>query len=153
MNSYWTKRQIQQRINLLDKTIKETDTELASEYLKTAKKLKQRLESLYKDILLDKSTDNLLVSDLYKYNRYYDILKDINKELSKLNSKEVKILGRELPRMYKENLTLLNNQMGLNNKANKEQVEKAVNGIWCSDGKKRKCFKKRIIVTLLRMRD
>ena len=129
MNNYWTKRQIQQRINLLDKTINDTDVELASQYLRSAKKLKAKLESLYKDILLDKDADTLLVSDLYKYNRYYDLLADINKELERLNTKEVEILGKQLPNMYKENHKLLNKQMALNNKINKDQVEHAVNSI------------------------
>ena len=135
MNKYWTKRQVEQRIRLLDKTIKETDKEVAAQYIKSAKKLKKRLESLYKDILIDSTDGTLLVSDLYKYNRYYDLINDINKELSRLGEKEITILGKKLSDMYKENSKLLDSQMNLNNKINKEAVDKAVNSIWCSDGK------------------
>lgn len=135
MNKYWTKRQIDQRIRLLDKTIDETDKEVAAQYIKSAKSIKSKIENLYKDILIDSTDGTLLVSDLYKYNRYYDLLNDINRQLSRLGEKEITILSKSLKNMYKENSKLLDSQMNLNSTVNKEAVDKAVNSIWCSDGK------------------
>ena len=135
MSKYWTKRDIKQRQKLLSKTINETDKELALQYRKVAERLKIKLQNTYREILESKKDETILVSDLYRYNKYYETLADINNELNKLNESSVKILGKQLPLMYRENTKLLNKQMGLYSKADKYAVNVAVNSIWCADGK------------------
>jgi hypothetical protein len=62
---------------------------LAKEYNRLFQKTKRDLLDLYYDIT--ETADEVLVSDLYKFNRYYDLLNNLNAELVKLGEKEIAI--------------------------------------------------------------
>ena len=54
-------------------------------------KLKVTDEKLYDEILIASGNDTLLASDLYKYNRYFSLMKSLNKQLKALGGEEIVI--------------------------------------------------------------
>lgn len=131
-NDYWGSRA---RDALYNKQLGIAERQLAKEYQRSANKTKKDLEILYAEII-DATTDgSLLVSDLYKYNKYYDLLNNLNQELNRLGIKEQKIYEDNLIHMYKENCKLIGKEIAFNPRVSNDRVKTAINNIWCPDGK------------------
>lgn len=133
--NYWETREIRQREALLDKTILDTDGELAIQYKRTLKRIKRDMEGLYDEILASRADGTLLVSDLYKFNRYFNLINNINKEMTVLGQKELPIYEKHFIRLYNENTKIIEGEFGLGASINEERAKRVVNSIWCSDGK------------------
>ena len=124
-NQYWIMRAA--RENQLDKAIDELINELQRCYLDSARNLIPKLEKLYFEILRD-TDGKVLVSHLYQYNRYYDILNEINDELRKMGFKEAYAFTNELTGVYEYNRKLINPTWNL--AINKSAVDEVINRIW-----------------------
>ena len=82
---YWGWRD---RDLLYNKQLEKAEGQLAKEYQRVFKKTKRDLLELYYEI---SNGEDVLVSDLYKFNKYYDLLNNLNAELVKLGEKEIAI--------------------------------------------------------------
>lgn len=134
MPNYWLQRDILQREALLDKSIADTEKELASQYKKTMKVLKRDMEGLYDEVLASKADGTILASDLYRFNRYYDLLNAIQYELRQLGTKENLIFDKRFTKLYNQNEELLGKHLGFTGRVDEGAVKRAVDAIWCSDG-------------------
>lgn len=134
MANYWRTRDIIQREALLDKSIADTERELASQYKKTLNKVKRDMTALYDEIKAESENGTVQISDLYRFNRYYDLLNTINQSLLKLGLKEQLIYDRGLTNLYRQNEKLIGRQLGLAAAVDETAAEKVVKAIWCSDG-------------------
>ena len=65
--SYWEERESEQ---VLEKLLGSIEKELSKEYLRAARQVRAQLVQLYNELV--SPTGEILVSDLYKYNRYYE---------------------------------------------------------------------------------
>lgn len=95
------KDELSKRVSLVDNSIARTEKILYNQYLKSAKSLELRLRALYQNI--EDDGDTALLSHLYQYNRYYDLLNTLQEELTKLGNYEKKELEQGLTKLYLDN--------------------------------------------------
>lgn len=136
-SDYWILRQ---RELLFQKQLAGTEEELAREYIRTGKQVKSRISTLYDELasgVLHRggSDRGILVSDLYQFNKYYDLLNMLNESLTKLGSKEIIIYDRKLTQMYLSNSQLITTELGFSKMLSDDSVKTSINAVWCPDGK------------------
>lgn len=133
-NKYWNEREQKAKTALFNKSKKEIEKELAKEYKETALKVRLLMSDLYTDIITNRRGE-ALISDLYKYNRYYDLINNINKELLALGQKEVKIYNQAFIDMYIDNAEIIDKSLGVASKPDKKAAQRVIHTIWTDDGK------------------
>ena len=84
MSNYWADRTFKTRINLQDIQEQKFLKQLAKEYKATGNRVIERLGALYDELLQATANNTLLASDLYKYNKLYEVLPYINAQLRAL---------------------------------------------------------------------
>lgn len=121
--------ELKKRTNLLDNSIASTEQKVYKEYLKIAKDLELKLRKLYQDIEDDGEP---LLSHLYQYNRYYELLNTIQDDLIKLGQYEKKVLEQDLTKLYLDNASIINSYGNnlFNPTTNLELVKQVVNENW-----------------------
>lgn len=134
---YWRRREMRQRAQLYDKTVKELDTELGRQYLRASKDLKRLFLSTVEEL---KNSDGVITpSDLYRSDRYFKLMNQCNEELSKLALKQTRVLENKLPEVYEKQSLIeqnaLGDRFGLYNTVDTESAKRVVTELWCSDGK------------------
>lgn len=90
---------------------------------------------MYDEVLASTADGTLLVSDLYKYNRYYDLINSLNHNLQKLGYAEIEITEQHLKTMYIMNSALIGDYLSLGTGYSEESAKRCINAIWCADGK------------------
>lgn len=152
--SYWRDRQFSQRKILLDKTIEETNSHLATIYKSSIREVENDMRSLYLDMLVQSEDGKVKINDLYRYNRYWELRNDLNSKLQSLGEKEIKMLDVALTKQYykvqeyfnKNPKFLAKTERGLtkvvssipvdiNSPIVNEKAKAVVNSVWCADGK------------------
>lgn len=131
-SKYWSNREIDA---LYNQQVKTAENQLAKEYIRCLNETKAQLISLYDEILDATADGTLLVSDLYKFNRYYDLINNLTKSLTRLGNKEIDCLDKRLIDMYNANSAVICNKLGFMTTINEKAVMNAINSIWCGDGK------------------
>lgn len=132
MNNYFTQRQSEELYNA---NLANADKQLAKEYRRCYNKTKRQLLDMYDEVIASTEDGTLLVSDLYKYNRFYDLLNNIQSNLLTLGDKEEQILEKRLTNMYKNNSKIIGNSIGFSPAVDENNVLNALKSIWCADGK------------------
>ena len=132
MSNYWQGRE---RDKLYNKQLKVAEKQLAAEYVRCLEETKEKLVALYDEILASTADGSLLVSDLYKFNRYYDLINSLNANMNKLGLKEIEITEENLRNMYLTNAELIANELGFITNVNEKSVKNAIDAVWCQDGK------------------
>lgn len=136
MSNYWQQRN---RDKAYNQVLRYAETQLAKEYTRCAEATKAKLSDMYDEIIIATGNDTLLISDLYKYNRYYELMNVLNSNLNKLGQKEIEIYEECFKRMYFANSQLIIDELGLYKSSNlfveDNSVKNAINAIWCQDGK------------------
>ena len=74
------------------------------------------------------------VNDLYKYDRLYKMLAEVNKELKRLNAQEVKLIGRDFRQLFNDNAAMLRRSFGFQTKPSAGAVTRVLKAIWAPDG-------------------
>lgn len=132
--AYWAKRIAEQQETLYGSSLYDTQKALATAYTNSLKAIEKDVKSLYDEILIDGVPNT---TELYKFNRFMDLSKDLNKKLKTLGYKEIEINSSNLMNLYNATGKLIMKEAPLefaaivNNKAGKA----AVDIVWCSDGK------------------
>lgn len=115
-----------------DQQIKDVNKLLAQAYQEQGQKILREAERLYLKL---ESTGSLSVAELYRQDRYYKLLANINKRLRKLGQQEIKILNSGMSDLY--------NFVGAKTSGlidfaliNERQAAEVIDQIWCSDGKR-----------------
>lgn len=135
--AYWRRREMRQRANLYDKTVIDLDKELGKQYLRVSEKLKREFLSTIEEL---KSKEGVIQpSDLYRSDRYYRLMNQVNEELSNLALKQSKVFENTMPKVYEEQSLIenrvLGDKFGLYSTVDKEAAKRVVDELWCSDGK------------------
>jgi len=128
MTTYWDERLVQEQAALWDKGYLVTG-ELKKEYTRAAQQIARDMSALYDRIQSGTATAN----DLYKYNRLYKMMAEVNKELKKLNAKEVRLLERDFRDLYDANQRMLRSEFGFTSKLPKSAADKVIRAIWAPD--------------------
>ena len=132
--SYWTTRWLEEVNRLQEIQAEDMDKAMAKAYEASARRIVAQIKDLYQEILAAKKDGTLLVSDLYKYKRYYELLNELNAELTKLGHQQIKIIEPHLIQMYLDNAGILQEHFGFSVEIPLDTAMKAVNAVWCVDG-------------------
>ena len=124
MPTYWEAREQEALYNEL---LKEGEKQLIAQYRRSAYTVLSLLLDLY-------AGGVPTITDIYKYNRYYELLGLLNNDLKALGAKEVAITTTLLTDMYIKNKAIIGDGNMLLPTSPKE-VEMVSNKIWCADGK------------------
>ena len=134
MSNYWADRTFKTRINLQDIQEQKFLKQLAKEYKATGNRVIERLGALYNELLQATANNTLLASDLYKYNKLYEVLPYINAQLRALGEQEIKITEQNLTTMYNLTSSTVGKSIGFD-VINPNSAKIAVQEVWCADGK------------------
>lgn len=134
---YWAKRQANAQAKLTDKSIAETEKQIAIYYNRVMKKTLDDFEKLYLQIFQDISEGKEITpADLYKLDSYWQIQNQLSAELQKLGDLEAKALSKNFMKQYKQiyESIALEGETAFST-ANTEIAEQIINSIWVADGK------------------
>lgn len=135
---YWAERIDEQANILYDKTTAQTQRELAKQYQKQAKKVIADMGVLYEKLIEEAANGEVRPNDLYKYNRYFELNKLINKHLRELGAKEIKIYNKQLLKMYdgvQDIITQTAPHVIATSQLFPTSGKQVLDSIWCADGK------------------
>lgn len=136
-NNYWAERQSRAQKKLTDKSIKQTEAQLAIYYNRSMKKIIGQFELIYNEVFSKLSEGKEITpADLYKLDSYWQIQGQLREELQKLGEYEIAALSKNFEKQYKsiyESIAL----KGLDTftTADVNIAKQAINQIWCADGK------------------
>lgn len=133
--NYWQKRELKQRELQYDRTLAQYEAELRKQYQQSLKAVSRDIEKLYDELLVSSADGTLLASDLYKYNRYFSLMKSLNKQLKALGGKEITITNQKLLDMYAITSSSVGKSINFSGEFNQKTAKEAINSIWCADGK------------------
>lgn len=138
--NYWAER-LQRENEILYNIIL---NQLVKKYSKSYQKIYNDIIIDFKDLydkLLAESADGIVkISDLYKYNQYFEIMSKLNQKLEELGLEEIKFTDQQLLEMY----TKAGKIIEVEGKAllgvdfifdDAQAAKKAISSIWCADGK------------------
>ena len=138
---YWTKRVEQENLNSQRRTIAQTEKELRKIYAKESEQLYNDLLNTLSKIADDAEGGKVYANDLYRTQRFYELIEDFNKRAKAIGGKQLKltkkalidaynnakrIVGAEAPK------SLLQPQFLVPSAIDTEQI---VTQVWCLDGK------------------
>lgn len=124
--TYWQKREA-----LYNNKCGANLKELHTQYNKAFNTLKKETEGLYIKITQTGATAN----SYYQFNKYYDLMNQIDKELIKLGQKSTAIYSKHFAELYTQNFEIVKNELAFKGDINPQRLENALNSIWCKDGK------------------
>ena len=105
------------------------DKALAALYRETAAQLVDDIIALYNEV---QKKDVILPNDIYRNNRYYDLLNKMNKSLVSLGSNEIKVNEKHLLKMYAATRSAVAADIRFTLPTG--TGEDIINKIWCADG-------------------
>ena len=131
--AYWHRRDMKQRARLFDRTVTELDAELAKQYGRVGRRLRNEIISFLE--MARESDGTLQVSDLYKSGRYYKLMNQISAELDRLGYRQIDSIEKKLLDVYEKQSAITASSFGLYNTVDKEAAKLVIRELWCSDGK------------------
>ena len=135
---YWQRRDMRQRAKLYNKTVEELDRELGKQYMRFRRDLKRLFIEAIEEL---KNKDGVIEpSDLFRSDRYYKLMNEVNEQLSRLALKQQKAIEGHLVTVYEEQSIIEAAQFeseafGLYAAVDTEAAKRVVAELWCSDGK------------------
>lgn len=132
-NNYWIKR-LAKAFNVIESDV---EFQLAKGYWKTLEDLINQLEDIY-DVIIDEAVDgDILLSHLYQYDRYTQIINQINQKMLELGVKENSILENAFTEMYKEVSKIIAERYDLPELTTltNEEIKERIKRVWTADGK------------------
>lgn len=144
-NRYWQTRIQEQQEKAYNRLTRDTERELARLYREQAIALRNRILEVFSKIQSAKQTgEPIQVNDLYRDNRYWTLLEEINERLRALGEEQIRITEPAIIQAYRDTLDVVDENIVpvtenldtafLN--ARMIDAEQVVNQTWCLDGKK-----------------
>ena len=136
-NTYWQDREAQVQEKITERSIKETEKLIAKSYKNSADKIIKEFEATYDKLLATiESGKDATPADLYKLDKYWQMLGSINQELNNLGEKQEKILSKQFYKEFAEIYEAISfKSIKAFSTISEEDMIKAINSIWCADGK------------------
>lgn len=139
-NKYWQNRLNKQQEKLYNKTLEQFRKKESALYREAARGVKNDIEQLYKKLVKDSADGEIKVNDLYKYRRYFVLLRNINRSLNSLGENSIKTTEIHLLQMYGYAIKSVAKYIKGNPAANSFTVgndngKDVIKSIWCSDGR------------------
>lgn len=134
---YWQKRNLLTQQALSNKSVKQTERQLAKYYSQAMKKVIDDFESTYEK-LLNTIEDGRkpAPADLYKLDKYWKMQGQLRHELELLGNRQMTALSNNFTSLYLqvyEGLEVEGSSMFV--EIDREAAEQLINQVWCADGK------------------
>lgn len=137
MSTYWQDRWAQSQNNITNKTTKQIERQMKKYYKTTLNRTIKDFEDTYNHLLLAvKDGRQPTPADLYNLDKYWKIQAQLQKELTKLGDKQIKLLGKNFETNFFEVYysIALEGQTAFNT-IDSEMVQQMINQVWVADGK------------------
>lgn len=135
--TYWEKREAEAQNKLTNKSIKDTEKQLAKYYKSAMLGVLDEFEKTYNKLLSSIAEGKEPTpADLYKLDTYWQMQASLKKELQRLGDLQTVLLADNFARHYQtiyESTALLGESAY--NKIDTETAHRMINSIWCADGK------------------
>jgi SPP1 gp7 family putative phage head morphogenesis protein len=135
--NYWQQRMIEAQNALTDKSIKETEKQLARYYRQATRRVISDFEATY-DKLLATQLDGKepTPADLYKLDKYWQAQNQMRAELRKLGERQVVALTKQFEIQFFEiYYSIAIEGASAYTTIDTAAVQQLINGIWVADGK------------------
>jgi SPP1 gp7 family putative phage head morphogenesis protein len=134
---YWQDREADALVKIMERSVKETERLLAKSYANSARKVVKEFEATYDKLLTTIADGNKPTpADLYKLDKYWQMSNSINAELRALGYKQEKLLTKQFLKEFEEIYGAISfNELTTFSTIDREGMVKAINSIWCADGK------------------
>ena len=134
---WWAERTARAQAKITEKTIKETEEQLAKYYLTTQKKIIGQFEQTYNKVISSIAEGrNPTPADLYKLDAYWKMEAQVRKELTKLGDKQTELLGKKFMEEW-ENIyrgIAIKDDLFFG-EIDTQVAQQMINSVWCADGK------------------
>ena len=118
---------------MFDQTYGAAEAAMAKQYLRCMKEVKLEMLRLYDEITL--AGGDVLTSHLYQYNRYYDLINNLQNQFQELGGKESIVVEKSFTKLYEQNAKFLERTNGFAPTFTAAAATDALNTVWCTDGK------------------
>lgn len=133
-NNYWERRLQEQQDLLYNKTQKEIEEILVKEYQQAFQSIMAEAQLLWLQITREGTETR--VNNLYRYNRYFELMNTINSTLSSLGQAEIEINNEKMTELYLRTGELLQKENRISfTLLDRQGAQKTIDAIWCADGK------------------
>ncbi len=133
---YWADRQAKAQEILTNKSIKDTEAQLAKYYKRSMQNVIGQFETTYNTYLanVERGLENSPAT-LYKLDSYWNMQAQLRDELQKLGDKQSVLLSREFTKQYKQiyRAIALNDGAAFSTISNETALQ-MIKEIWCADG-------------------
>ncbi len=132
---YWGERtaRIQQR--LTEKSIKQTEKQLAKYYSNSMENVIGQFEKTYNKLLSTISEGKEPTpADLYKLDTYWKMQAQLKQELQKLGENQLAVMSDNFVAEYQNIYSALALEGDMFNEIDRAAAEQMINQIWCADG-------------------
>ena len=137
MSNYWEKRLDEQEQWLLEQEIAAADAHLIKLYIKALRDTERDISKLYDIVAKEINGDNIKMNDLYKYNRYFELMNNLNQRLVKLGGSEIKIMDERLVSTFENVQEIITKTLPAAisfSSVSPGTVEQVIKKVWCADG-------------------
>lgn len=140
--NYWEKRLIQNQEALFNSSTEEIDKILKKYYRQSMNDVQFDVSVLYDQLVKESADGKIKTNDLYRYNRYFQLISNLNSKLRILGEKEININNEKYTEMYNKTSELIKETLkekGINSVMSpieqENALKKVIENIWCEDGK------------------
>lgn len=135
MSNYWSERIAATNEKLFNKTSAECEKQLAEYYRRAAIQTRNDIEALFFEMQKKEKEGKLLVNDLYRNERYFEVMNNLNQRLVALGEKEIEIDTKYFNNIYKATGEKLGKYLQGVSFTFDTSADAIINAIWCADGK------------------
>lgn len=135
---YWAERIIKQQDVLYRKGVNAQNRQLARYYKVALEDTKKDIGNLYDKLVKESIDGNIKVNDLYRYNRYFEVVNNLNKKLNVLGQKEIQIDNLNFKDMYKQTCKIVGNNIDkfvYDSFTTDREAKQVLESLWVADGK------------------
>lgn len=137
MSNYWKKRLDEQEQWLLDQEIAAADEHLKKLYTRALRDTERDINKLYDIVARELKSGDIKMNDLYKYNRYFELMNNLNNRLVRLGGNEIRIMDERMLSTFEnvQDIITMTLPAAISFSAvSTGTVEQIISKIWCADG-------------------
>lgn len=137
MSNYWQDREANALAKITNRSITETEKLLAKSYKNTSRKILEEYADTYEKLFKTVADGREPTpADLYKLDKYWQMSVSVNAELKKMGINQEQILSKKFLDEFAEIYGAISvNGVEAFSTIDREGMVKAINSIWCADGK------------------
>lgn len=127
-SNYWLRRDA-----IFHREVKIAEADIAKELRRVEAKTASDMKSLYS--FITSGNENILPSDLFRYNSYFLLLEDLQNNLLTMGNREIRTIEKSMRDLYITNTQLISDELSFNIPIDERKIVNAIKSQWLGDGK------------------